>query len=75
MGEAVRRIGSHSSFVVQTMNFHDRIGQGIGIVTSAEAIDALVWEKSPRYALAPALRNLPATSYRVGLPDVSEPLR
>jgi len=59
MGEAVRRIGSHSSFVVQTMNFHDRIGQGIGIVTSAEAIDALVWEKSPRYALAPALRNFP----------------
>ena len=26
------------------MNFHDRIGQGIGIVTSAEATNTLVWE-------------------------------
>ena len=76
MGKAVRRRRqAFSVLLIQTMNFHYHTGHGIGIVTSAEAIDALVWEKSPRYALAPALRNFPATSYRVGLPDVSEPLR
>src|SRR5579864_5996047 len=57
------------------MNFHYRIGQGIGIVMSAEASNALVWENLRGYALAPALRNFPTTSYRVGLPDVSGPLR